>query len=201
MSLSTVNHTPELVLASGSPYRRQQLAQLQLSFTCVSPDIDEQPLTDEKADQTALRLAREKASAVAGGREHASLIIASDQTAHCDQTPLTKPGTPERAVAQLLQCSTKEVQFQTALVVLHTASGQKMETCIPTSVKFRPLSAQQIERYIARENPLDCAGSFKCEGLGIALFERIRSDDPSALVGLPLIALTHFLTQFGVPIL
>lgn len=189
----------KLILASGSTYRRAQLQQLGLAFTCMPAAIDESIAPGETAREAALRLSIAKASAVAE-QEHA-LIIGSDQTAALDDNILGKPGTEDNAVNQLLACSDRQVTFYSGLCVLDTATGANRQACIVTSVKFRKLTNQQIRNYISREQPLDCAGSFKCEGLGIALFESITSDDPSALIGLPLISLTKMLLAFGVDVL
>ncbi|MEO1765620.1 Maf family protein [Thiobacter aerophilum] len=186
-----------LVLASSSPYRRQLLARLMLPFDVMSPDVDETPLAGEKPWDTALRLAKLKAEAVAR-RHPAALIIGSDQVAVLDEAPLGKPGSFENAKKQLLAASGREVVFHTALALLNAATGRIQARVVPFTVKFRSLTAAQIERYLEREQPYDCAGSAKSEGLGIVLIERFYGDDPNALVGLPLIALVDMLREEGV---
>ncbi|WP_075185197.1 Maf family protein [Teredinibacter haidensis] len=187
-----------LILASGSRYRQQQLQQLNLPFQAISPDIDESHRINEAAESLALRLAESKARVLAQKITEHALIIGSDQTASCDGRLLGKPGTESGAIEQLSFCQGKTVIFYTALALLDTESKQMLADTVSTKVKFRPLSREQIARYIKKEQPLDCAGSFKCEGLGIALFESIDSNDPTALIGLPLIRLTTFLQQLGV---
>jgi MAF protein len=187
-----------LILASSSSYRRAQLAQLGLKHTCQPADINETPLTGEPAEKLALRLAEGKARAIAKTTNAASLIIGCDQTASCGNTLLGKPLTEAVAIKQLSTCSGTTVTFNSALCVINNYSGEALLDNIVTRVQFRLLSEKDITTYIKKEQPLDCAGSFKCEGLGIALFDTIHSDDPSALIGLPLIALTRMLRQFGV---
>lgn len=187
-----------LILASSSVYRQQQLQQIGLTFTCVNPAIDEAPLPSEDAKTLTNRLAFEKARKVFA--EHpGSLVIGSDQVAELDGALLGKPHTNERAIAQLSACSGKTVNFWTA-VALMSEGVQQVET-IKTEVRFRNLTIDQIRTYIKKEEPLYCAGSFKCEGLGIALFESIQSTDPSALIGLPLISLTRMLFLEDVDVL
>lgn len=188
-----------IILASGSPYRQQLLQQLELSFICRSPDIDETPRLEEPIRQLVERLSLEKALAIQE-TEPSGIIIGSDQSAELDGIALTKPITENKAVDQLTMCSGRTVRFFTGLCVLGP-HGFKKTSVITTEVEFRQLSLQQIRTYIKRESPLDCAGSFKCEGLGISLFKAIRSDDPTALVGLPLITLTHYLQDAGVDII
>lgn len=190
----------KLILASGSVYRRTQLQQLGLVFTCTPVDIDESIRPGETAQEAALRLSTAKTSAVTETTGQA-LIIGSDQTAALDDNILGKPGTEDNAVNQLLACSGRQVTFYSGICVLDTTTGATQQACSVTTVQFRKLTDQQIHNYISREQPLDCAGSFKCEGLGIALFESITSDDPSALIGLPLISLTKMLLAFGVDVL
>ncbi|WNO10920.1 nucleoside triphosphate pyrophosphatase [Teredinibacter sp. KSP-S5-2] len=187
----------KLILASSSPYRAAQLNQLQLRFQCLSPDIDEQPTPGETAETIAHRLSIEKAKAVA---KHApeAVVIGSDQTAELDNAILGKPGSPQKAIRQLQACSGKTVTFYTGIALYQEATDTLYSKVVSTHVKFRTLTSQQINNYIREEQPLDCAGSFKCEGLGIALFEEISSSDPSALIGLPLIALTSALNSFGI---
>lgn len=192
------SHTPRtLVLGSTSVYRKDLLSRLGLPFEVVSPQVDETPLVGESPRDLALRLALAKARAVAHMHPEA-VVIGSDQVADLGGVPLGKPGTHERAVAQLARMSGQTVVFQTAVAVVCLASGYAAVELAPVSVKFRHLSAQDIENYLQREQPYDCAGSAKSEGLGIALLERIDSDDPTALIGLPLIRTCHLLRSAGV---
>jgi len=190
-------HTP-LILASTSPYRRELLARLQLRFDVHAPQVDEAPHAGESFLQTAVRLAREKAVAVAQSHPNA-IVIGADQVASCEAQRLDKPGTVERALAQLQLQRGKTSEFITAVCVAAKAGQMVKEACIVTRVRFR--SAAEVpdgllRRYIALENPLDCAGAAKSEGLGITLIESIEGPDPTALVGLPLIALTDLLKSF-----
>jgi len=182
-----------LVLASTSPYRRRLLERLQLSFTVATPDVDETPREGEAPATLALRLGKEKALSVAAHHPSA-LVIGSDQVAALGQTLLGKPGTVELACEQLSLSSGREVTFYTSLA-LARGSTIVQETCVETCVRFRTLSTLEIEDYVHRESPLDCAGSFRWETLGIALFEQLNSSDPTALEGLPLIALTTLLKK------
>ena len=186
----------KLVLASTSAYRRELLSRFGLPFDIARPDIDESPLPGEAPRATAERLAIGKAKAVANQFEDA-LIIGSDQVASLGELRFGKPGTVERAVAQLRSMSGRTVIFDTALAVLNTRSGQIQVDTVPTEVRFRPLSDEEIVRYVERERPLDCAGSAKSEGLGITLLDALSGDDPNALVGLPLIALARMLRNEG----
>lgn len=186
----------KLVLASTSAYRRELLNRFGLPFEIARPDIDESPLPDEAPRATAERLAVEKARAVAAQFSDA-LIIGSDQVASMGEQRFGKPGTVERAVAQLRAMSGHSVIFDTALAVLNTRSGCIQVDTVPTEVRFRPLTDDEIVRYVERERPLDCAGSAKSEGLGITLLEALSGDDPNALVGLPLIALARMLRNEG----
>ena len=187
----------KLVLASTSAYRRELLQRFGLPFDVARPDIDESPLPGEAPQATAERLAVEKARAVAGQFEDA-LIIGSDQVAHMGDTRFGKPGTVERAVAQLQSMSGRTVVFHTALAVLNTRSGRVQLDAVPTEVRFRSLSSDEIVRYVNKERPLDCAGSAKSEGLGITLLDALAGDDPNALIGLPLIALARMLRNEGI---
>jgi septum formation protein len=200
---TTANAPPpgrELVLASTSPYRRALLARLGLSFVAVAPSADEAPLPGERPAATALRLAEAKARSVAA--EHpAALIIGSDQVADCGGELVGKPGTHERAVAQLTRQSGRTVVFHTGVALFDAATGECRTALVDVRSTFRTLAGVEIEAYLRREQPYDCAGSVKSEALGIALFERIDSDDPTALVGLPLIRLTGMLRAAGVPVL
>lgn len=189
-----------LVLASTSVYRRELLARLGLEFHCARPDTDESPLPGESATQLVKRLARDKARSVAASFSD-SIIIGSDQVATADNSIVTKPGSHENAVAQLQAASGRKVVFHTGLCVINTADDSEQLDLVPFTVHFRKLSDSEIENYVRREQPLDCAGSFKSEGLGIALFERMEGDDPTALIGLPLIRLTDMLRQAGLPVL
>lgn len=190
------NQTPEIILASGSVYRRELLSRLVKFFDTSLPDIDESIFDNENPRDYVARLALEKAQAVAdSGRR--GLIIGSDQTAMTDAGILGKPGGFDRAVEQLTQCSAREVRFLTGLALLNTESGRAEVEVDEVIVRFRPLTPIEIENYLLAEEPYDCAGSFKCEGLGISLFESIESTDPNSLVGLPLIRLNNMLIRFG----
>jgi septum formation protein len=193
---------PRLILASGSRYRRSLLERLGLPFTCDSPDIDETRREGEEPAQLATRLASEKALAVAA-RHPGSVVIGSDQVATLDGRVLGKPGTAELAARQLTDCSGRAVEFLTGVCVI----DGRVERPEPdlhmdiTRVQFRALEQEEILRYVERDAPLDCAGGFKSEGLGIALFERIDSLDPTGLVGLPMIWLSRKLIQLGFAVL
>lgn len=188
---------PRIILASSSAYRRELLLRLCADFEQRAPGVDESPHPGEPPAARALRLAVAKADA-AGYGEADAVVIGSDQVAELDGHSLDKPITTERARAQLAMSSARVVQFHTGLCVLDRRSGQRHVHVDLTSVHFRALDDAEIARYVEREQPLDCAGSFKCEGLGISLFERIDSQDPSALIGLPLIALARLLRACGV---
>ncbi|ENO78953.1 Maf family protein [Thauera sp. 63] len=187
----------KLVLASTSAYRRTLLERLTIPFSVARPDTDETPLPGETPAATAERLAAEKARAVARDWPDA-LIIGSDQVAHMGNEVFGKPGTEARAVEQLQRMSGQTVIFHTALALLNTRSGHIQVEGVPTSVRFRTLGDDEIRRYVAKERPLDCAGSAKSEGLGIALLDALSGDDPTALIGLPLIALCRMLRAEGV---
>jgi septum formation protein len=191
--------SPRIVLASTSPYRRALLERLRLPFEVRSPQIDEARLPGEAARATALRLAEAKARAIASSCP-AALIIGSDQVAALGETHLGKPGNHERAVAQLRLMRGKEVVFHTALALVNSETGAVQTAEIPTTVAFRSYTDAEIERYLAAEQPYDCAGSAKIEGLGIILVEHVRGDDPSALIGLPLARLASMLRQEGVTV-
>lgn len=191
---------PPLVLASSSPYRREILAKLGLPFACAAPEIDESPLPDEPAERMVVRLAENKARALAK-RFPNHLIIGSDQSAVLDDRVMGKPGCRERAMEQLRAASGKTVAFYTGLCVLNSASGDSLCDLDVTRVTFRVLDERQIAGYVERERPYDCAGGFKSEGLGVALFERIETEDPNALIGLPLIRLIRLLEAFGVRVI
>ena len=192
--------TNSLVLASSSPYRKQLLQKLFLDFITASPEIDESRHTGEDPAQMAIRLGKEKASALqAAYSEH--FIIASDQVAMLDQTQLEKPGNKDNAFKQLKLCSAKTVKFYTSICILNSSTGEIKSALDLCTVYFKKLTEQQIIKYIDLEQPYNCAGSFKSEGLGIALFERIEGDDPNALVGLPLIKLISLLEAFNIDVL
>ena len=189
-----------LILASSSVYRRELLQRLRLPFECVSPAIDESARPDETPATTAVRLALKKARAVAAAHPQA-LIIGSDQVAELDGTPLGKPGNHANAVCQLRAMRGQRVVFHTALCLLDAASGRHQLENAVTTVLLRALTDAQIERYLHLEQPYDCAGSAKVESLGIALAETITSDDPTALIGLPLIMLVSMLKREGIEVL
>ncbi|MFT3792392.1 MAG: Maf family protein [Rudaea sp.] len=192
----------DLVLASTSAYRRELLARLGAPFRRQSPLSDETALPDEPPDRLAARLAATKARAVAAGNANA-LVIGSDQVADCDGRILGKPGDLGNARRQLRASSGRRVVFHTAICLIDTrvAPAREFHALDTTTVAFRRLDEAETERYLAREQPFDCAGSFKSEGLGIALFERIESHDPTALIGLPLIALCRLLREAGISIM
>jgi len=187
---------PRLILASSSRYRRELLSRLGLPFESLSPEIDEQPGPGESAATVARRLAQEKAQAIA--RQHPdAVIIGSDQTATIDGSQIIgKPGTHERAVAQLKSASGKTLTFHTGLCVWQ-AGEEPLLDCVPTFVRFRELSDAEIERYLRTEQPYDCAGAAKSEGLGVSLLLSQDGSDPTALIGLPLIRLCDMLRQRG----
>jgi len=189
-----------LILASSSPYRKVLLERFGLPFVAFSPDCDERPRAGEDPIQLAERLATAKARALTT-RYPRHLIIGSDQVAALGAELLGKPGTPERAFAQLRRQSGQTVLFHTAVAVLDSASGRQQVHTDTTRVVFRGLDNDEIRSYLSREQPWDCAGSFKVEGLGIALFERVETIDPTALMGLPLIALAGLLADFGVRVI
>jgi len=187
---------PSLILASGSRYRRELLKRLGLRFRSWSPDVDETPLPGEPPRELAVRLARLKADA--GGRRHTQAwIIGSDQVADLDGRPLGKPGTVENARRQLQEVSGHSVLFHTAVCIWNARLERRHERLVTTEVAFRRLADAEIERYLAREDALDCAGSAKAEGLGISLLARLGGDDPTALIGLPLIAVSAILRAEG----
>ncbi|KAF0811735.1 Maf-like protein YceF [Andreprevotia sp. IGB-42] len=190
----------QLVLASTSPYRRELLARLGLPFETASPGVDETPLAGETAAATSVRLAIAKARALATSHPGA-LLIGSDQVALLDGAQLGKPGTHARAVLQLQAMRGKTVQFHTALALHDAHSGHTQSAVDVTNVTMREYSDAQIEHYLQRDQPYDCAGSAKVEALGIAMIARVASSDPTALIGLPLIALVGMLDQAGLPVL
>jgi septum formation protein len=185
---------PALILASTSRYRRELLQRLRVPFECVPPQVDETPRLGEAPAALAARLALAKAQAVAV-LHPAAVVIGSDQVADLDGVPIGKPGSHERALQQLRLMSGREVVFHTALAVVR---GSHAETAsAPVRVRFRVLSSAEIERYLQIDQPYDCAGSAKCESLGVALLESIDSDDPTALIGLPLIRTCALLRRAG----
>jgi len=186
----------QLVLASSSAYRKAQLQTLGLPFTCVKPDIDESRINNENAHAMALRLAEEKARAVAK-KIPGSLIIGSDQTVAFGEQILGKPGSLDAAIKQLQLLRGQTVILYSAVALLDTRDNSVQKQIIETTVRYRNLSDAQIVAYLERDKPFDCAGSCKSEALGIAILESVRSDDPTALVGLPLIALTTMLSKAG----
>ena len=185
-----------LVLASTSPYRKLLLQRLGLDFETARPDVDEAPLPQESPAYQARRLAADKARAVAG-RYRDAWVIGSDQVAELHGEALGKPGSFERAADQLAAASGQEVRFHTAVCLYRHSDGRRLEFDDMTRVRFRALDTGEIERYLHAEQPYDCAGSFKAEGLGICLFESIDSRDPTALIGLPLIGLSQALRRIG----
>ncbi len=193
-----VNHhvAPELILASSSRYRRELLDRLGLTYQCQSPDIDERPHEGESPHDLVTRLAREKAIAGAIGRENA-LIIGSDQLAVCGDEILGKAGSFSNAQRQLQKMSGRRVLFLTSLCLLDSRSQEASEELDITTVTMRELGQSEIQAYLHAEQPYDCAGSFKAEGLGIALFDRIESDDPTGLIGLSLVRLCRLLRKMG----
>lgn len=197
------NRPPRLILASSSPYRRELLERLRVPFDVVVPAIDEMPLAGETPEVTALRLAQAKARAVAGGLGvgESALVIGSDQVATYDGLQIGKPGSHDKALAQLQAMRGREVLFHSALCLFDSRSGNVQAVDVITRVHFRDLPDSTLEAYLLAETPYDVAGSAKSEGLGIALLEAIHSDDPTALVGLPLIALSRMLLAVGYPLL
>ncbi len=187
----------QLVLASTSRYRWELLSRLGLPFTTHAPNIDETPVAGESPEGTATRLAREKALVVALAYPNA-VVIGSDQVADFEGLRLDKPGTRARAIAQLEAVSGRTVEFRTAVCVAVDGGERVLEALVPTRVTFRVFDRARAERYVDIEQPLDCAGSAKAEGLGIALIAAIVGDDPTALIGLPLIATVSLLQQAGV---
>ena len=192
--------TQNLILASSSPYRRELLTHLQIAFTCASPDVDETPAPDELPEQTALRLAQEKAKKV--GLTHTdALIIGCDQVATLDKQQLGKPLNHENATKQLRMMRGREVTFHSALCLYNAHTKNMQADVVPYVVKFRNLTDAQIESYLLKEQPYHCAGSAKSEGLGIAIIEKMTGDDPNALIGLPMIALVTMLQNEGLAVI
>jgi septum formation protein len=197
------NRPPRLILASSSPYRRELLERLRAPFDVIVPAIDETPQAGETPEVTALRLAEAKARKVASelSTNDAALVIGSDQVATYDGLQIGKPGTHEKALAQLQAMRGREVLFHSALCLFDSATGTAQTADVVTRVQFRNLPDATLEAYLLAETPYDVAGSAKSEGLGIGLLEAIHSDDPTALVGLPLIALSSMLLTVGYPLL
>ena len=190
----------KLILGSTSRYRAQLLARLGLDFECASPDADESPLDGESPASTALRLAISKAQSLRNEFQD-SLVIGADQVADQNGIAIGKPGTRARAVEQLQQMCGQMLVFHSGVALLNTGTGHLQHRIVATYVRFRRFSLHEIENYLDREQVLDCAGSAKSEGLGIALIASMQSDDPTALIGLPLIALTDMLHTEGVSVL
>lgn len=188
---------PELILASTSPYRQELLQRLQLSFRVEASAVDETPLPGEAPEALVCRLAEAKAQTVARRNPQAA-VIGADQMAVCGTRILGKPGNAERAVEQLEWMQGQTVEFLNGIAIV-AASGTEI-LLVPYRIVLRPLTRMEIERYVARDQPLDCAGSFRSEGLGISLVERMEGEDPHALMGLPLIALCRVLRKLGYPL-
>ena len=191
------NNQATLILASASRYRKSQLLQLVNNFECIPAEIDETALPGEVAADMVERLALAKAHEIAANR-HDAIVLGSDQAAVLGDRILGKPGNVENARRQLAQCSGNSVSFETAVALVQHSTGLEKLTRVTTLVEFRTLSAEEISRYVARDNPVDCAGSFKIESAGSSLFEKVVSEDPTALVGLPLIATARMLRQAGI---
>lgn len=189
-----------LILASSSIYRRELLERLQLPFSVIAPDVDETPMAGEQPEETALRLAKEKARKIAKSHQDA-LIIGCDQVATLDGQQLGKPLTHDNAVKQLRLMRGRQVTFHSALCLFNARTGSMHDENVATIVTFRQLTDEQIEHYLRKEQPYHCAGSAKSEGLGIALIEAIHGEDPNALIGLPLIRLISMLQDEGVSVL
>jgi len=190
----------KLVLASTSPFRKTLLERLQLDFSTDSPDVNEAPLADETVEEMVVRLACAKAQAIVAHHPD-SLIIGSDQSAVLNGEKLSKPGNFDNAFKQLTHASGQKITFQTGLCLLNSATGNMQSSCVPYTVVFKSLTPTMIKNYLHKEQPYNCAGSFKSEALGIALFERFEGSDPNSLIGLPLIELVNFLANEGVSIL
>ena len=190
----------KLILGSTSPFRKSLLEKLHLDFECDSPNIDETPLKNEAVESMVVRLAIAKAQVISKRHDDA-LIIGSDQSAVLNGEKLSKPGNFENAFKQLTRASGQKIVFQTGLCLLNSTTGNIQSCCVPYTVVFKELTPTMIENYLHKEEPYNCAGSFKSEALGIALFERFEGSDPNSLIGLPLIELVNFLGNEGVSIL
>ncbi|MES2012664.1 MAG: Maf family nucleotide pyrophosphatase [Pseudomonadota bacterium] len=191
---------PNLILASSSIYRRELLTRLQLPFSCISPEVDESPLNLEQPQETALRLAQEKAKKI-GQSNPNTLIIGCDQVATLDGLQIGKPMTHDNATKQLRLMRGREVTFHSALCLYNPSTQNMQAEVVPYIVQFRNLSDAQIESYLIKEQPYHCAGSAKSEGLGIAIIEKMTGEDPNALIGLPLIKLINMLNHEGVNVI
>ena len=192
--------TQNLILASSSPYRRELLTHLQIPFTCISPEVDETPSAHELPQQTALRLAQEKAKKI-GAIHSNALIIGCDQVAMLDNQQLGKPLNHDNATKQLRMMRGREVTFHSALCLYNASTKNMQAEVVPYVVKFRSLTDAQIESYLLKEQPYHCAGSAKSEGLGIAIIEKMTGEDPNALIGLPMIALVTMLQNEGLAVI
>ena len=190
----------KLVLASTSPFRKELLQRLGIPFNTASPDIDEAALPDETPEQLVARLSEQKAKAVSAQFSD-TLVIGSDQVATLDNNIIGKPGNHENAAKQLRNASGRELVFYTGLCLLNTRTGNTQVDVINFNVTFKKLTDQQIDNYLKKEQPYNCAGSFKSEVLGVALFEKMEGNDPSSLIGLPLICLTGMLENEGINII
>jgi septum formation protein len=200
MALPQPDNQPELILASGSSYRKDLLNRIRIKFESISPAINEASLDGENPGDLALRLARAKAKKIAQ-LNPAAIVIGSDQVAALGKQLLGKPGDHDTAIRQLSMCSGKAVIFHTAVCVLNEEANFEDTHVDITTVNFRELSSAEIEAYVSTDKPWDCAGSFKAEGLGTALFESIENQDPSAIIGLPMIWLSASLGRAGLPVL
>lgn len=189
-----------LILASSSIYRRELLTRLQIPFTCISPDVDETPFEHELPQETALRLAKEKAIKI-GATHTDALVIGCDQVATLDNIQLGKPLNHDNATKQLRMMRGREVIFHSALCLYNAQTQHMQATVVPYVVQFRNLTDEQIESYLLKEQPYHCAGSAKSEGLGIAIIEKMTGEDPNALIGLPLIALINMLNHEQVSVI
>lgn len=198
-TLSNAIQLPNIVLGSTSPFRKQLLEKLHIEFQQDAPNIDERAMEGETPQEMVIRLAQNKAQ-VFQEKYPKHILITSDQCAVFENTPIGKPHTVEKAMAQLRQFSDNTISFYTALVVINTQTGQIFKHLDTTDVHFRTLSDEVIQKYIEIEMPLTCAGSFKSEGLGVTLFHKIDSRDPNALIGLPLMALTDIFYEMGFPL-
>ncbi|GAB6034085.1 Maf family protein [Galenea microaerophila] len=197
MPNSPVLPLPKLILASTSPFRQQLLQKLKLPFSTARPEVDETPIAGESVEAMVERLSQLKAQAVAQTTDEPAIIIGSDQSASLAGQPLGKPHTFEKALTQLQSMQGKIIIFYTGLCVINTQTQQQFQAMDITRVHFRQLSDQALTRYLELEQPFNCAGSFKSEGLGITLFKAIETCDPNALIGLPLIELTTIFQQMG----
>jgi len=200
MDYKTTTHEPPLILASASPYRAQLLARLGVTFASREPAIDASQQPGEAAAAYVQRLADAKAAAVAQSLNGDGLVIGSDQVSVNNGELLGKPHTQARAVEQLLAASAQSVVFYTAVAMHQRARSRTITSLVTDRVDFRPLTEDEVTRYVAREQPLDCAGGFRAEGLGISLFRAVHTRDPTALVGLPLIGVADMLREFGLSV-